>query len=87
MSQFRYSEMVIVMQQITLAVASQKLAELIEAAINGEEIIITKDELPAVKLTPVISKKKRPPLFGSAKDLITISDDFDAPLEDFKDYM
>ncbi|NJL62434.1 MAG: type II toxin-antitoxin system prevent-host-death family antitoxin [Methylacidiphilales bacterium] len=75
------------MQQITLAVASQKLAELIEAAINGEEIIITKDELPAVKLTPVISKKKRPPLFGSAKDLITISDDFDAPLEDFKDYM
>ncbi|BAZ13556.1 hypothetical protein NIES4071_53950 [Calothrix sp. NIES-4071] len=29
------------MQQITLAQASQRLSELIEAAINGEEIIIT----------------------------------------------
>ncbi len=88
MSQFRYSEMVIVMQQITLAVASQKLAELIEAAINGEEIIITKDELPVVKLTPVISEKKFRRQPGSAKGLITIADDFDAPLnEEFKDYM
>jgi hypothetical protein len=24
---------------------------------------------------------------GSAKELVTISDDFDEPLEDFKDYM
>ena len=30
------------MQQITLAEASQHLSELIEAAINGEEIIIIK---------------------------------------------
>jgi prevent-host-death family protein len=74
------------MQQITLAEASQHLPELIEAAINGEEIVITKDEQPVVKLTP-ISPVKRHPLFGSAKDLITISDDFDEPLEDFKDYM
>jgi hypothetical protein len=27
------------------------------------------------------------PRFGSAKGLITISDDFDEPLEDFKEYM
>ncbi|MBA3924143.1 MAG: type II toxin-antitoxin system Phd/YefM family antitoxin [Nostocaceae cyanobacterium] len=75
------------MQQITLAEASLHLPELIEAVINGEEIIITKDEKPVVKLTLVSPVEKRPPLFGSAKDLITISDDFDAPLEDFKDYM
>ena len=74
------------MQQITLAEASQHLPELIEAAMNGEEIVITKDEQPVVKLTPV-SPVKRRPLFGSAKGLITISDDFDEPLEDFKDYM
>lgn len=75
------------MQQITLAEASQQLPELVEAAMNGEEIIITKDEQPVVKLTSVTQKAKRPPLFGSAKGLITISDDFDEPLEDFKDYM
>lgn len=74
------------MQQINLAEASKNLPELVEAAISGEEIIITKDEQPVIKLTPV-SKVKRRPLFGSAKDLITISDDFNEPLEDFKDYM
>ncbi len=37
--------------------ASQNLHELIAAAINGEEIIITKDEQPVVKLTPVIPQK------------------------------
>ncbi|MEH1970783.1 MULTISPECIES: type II toxin-antitoxin system Phd/YefM family antitoxin [unclassified Nostoc] len=75
------------MQHITIDAASQNLHELIAAAINGEEIIITKDEQPMVKLTPVILEKKRSPLFGSAKDLITISDDFDEPLEEFQDYM
>jgi antitoxin (DNA-binding transcriptional repressor) of toxin-antitoxin stability system len=79
--------MVIFMQHITIDAASQHLHELIAAAINGEEIIITKDEQPMVKLTPVIAEKKRSPLFGSAKDLITISDDFDEPLEEFQDYM
>ncbi len=76
------------MQQITLAEASQHLYDLVEAAINGEEVIITKDEKPVVKLTPVSQEKKRyPAKAGSAKGLITMSDDFDEPLEDFKDYM
>ncbi|GAB1543933.1 type II toxin-antitoxin system Phd/YefM family antitoxin [Scytonema sp. NUACC21] len=74
------------MQEITLAEASQNLAELIEAVKSGEEIIITEDNQPVVKLT-LVSPVKRPPLFGSAKDLITVSDDFDEPLEDFKEYM
>jgi len=74
------------MQQITLAEASKHLPDLIEAAISGEEIVITKDDQPVVKLTPV-SPIKRRPQFGSAKGLVTISDDFDEPLEDFKDYI
>jgi len=32
-------------------------------------------------------KKRREPLFGSDRDLVSISDGFDEPLEDFKDYM
>lgn len=74
------------MQQITLAEASQHLSDLIEAALEGEEIIIIKDNQQAVKLTPVLPAKRRPN-FGSAKGLVTISDDFDEPLEDFKEYM
>jgi prevent-host-death family protein len=74
------------MQQITLDEASQHLSDLIEAALGGDEIIIMKDNQPVVKLIPVLPvKHRRQP--GSAKGLITISDDFDEPLEDFKDYM
>jgi len=73
------------MQEITLAEASKNLPELIEAAMSGEEIVITKDNQPVVKLTPISPVKRR--RAGSAKGLITISDDFDEPLEDFKDYM
>ncbi len=74
------------MTQITLSEASQNLPELIEAALSGEEIIIMKENLPVIKLTPVVPVKRRPK-FGSAKGMITISDDFDEPLEDFKEYM
>jgi prevent-host-death family protein len=75
-----------VMLQVTLAEASAQLAQLVEAALQGEEIVIVRDEQPAVKLMPMLPvKRRRKP--GSAKGLITISDDFDAPLEDFKDYM
>lgn len=76
------------MQLVNLADASKHLPELIEAAEGGEEIIITKDEQPVVKLVPVPPvKKRRPAKAGTAKGLITIADDFDEPLEDFKDYM
>ncbi|MGM3306394.1 type II toxin-antitoxin system Phd/YefM family antitoxin [Anabaena sp. WFMT] len=68
------------MQQITMVEASQHLFDLIKAALNGEEIIIMKDNQSAVKLTPVLPVKIRPK-FGSAKGMVTISDDFDEPLE------
>jgi antitoxin (DNA-binding transcriptional repressor) of toxin-antitoxin stability system len=42
--------------------------------------------LPIAKIVG-ISKKKKQREFGSAKGLIKMADDFDAPLEDFKDYM
>jgi hypothetical protein len=32
-------------------------------------------------------KKRRAPLFGCDREVITISDNFDEPLEDFQDYM
>lgn len=70
------------MQQINLNEASKHLSELIEAANKGEEII-TKDEQPIAKLVPF----KRGRRAGSAKGLVTISEDFDEPLEEFKDYM
>ncbi len=40
-----------------------------------------------VKLVSIEPSIKRSPLFGSDKNIISISDDFDEPLEDFKDYI
>ena len=64
------------MQSITIAEAAQKLPDLIDAVLRGEEIIITKDNCSVAKIVPTIPLKPRP-RFGSAKGLITISDDFE----------
>ncbi|MEM6614814.1 MAG: type II toxin-antitoxin system Phd/YefM family antitoxin [Cyanobacteria bacterium P01_C01_bin.72] len=74
------------MQSITVAEVAQYLPDLIDAVMRGEEIIITKDNCSVAKIVPATSNKPRP-RFGSAKGLITMSDDFDEPLEDFKEYM
>ena len=75
------------MQSITVAEAAQKLPDLIDAAIRGEEIVITKDDHSVVKLIPASTIKRYPAKAGSAKGEIWMSDDFDEPLEEFKEYM
>ena len=57
---------------------------MIDAALKGEEVIIEEDE-KAVKLVPFQLNKPRP-IFGSAKGLIHIEDNFDEPIEEFAEY-
>ncbi|WP_320043234.1 type II toxin-antitoxin system prevent-host-death family antitoxin [uncultured Desulfobacter sp.] len=73
------------MQNIDISQVKHKLPQLLEQDIE-EAIIITKQGLPIAKVIG-ISKKKKQREFGSAKGLIKMADDFDAPLEDFKEYM
>lgn len=75
------------MQHVKLEDAESNLSALIEAAMDGEEVIITKDDDSVVKLTPVRSKRHHDRRFGSAKGLIKTPPDFDAPLEEFEPYM
>jgi len=74
------------MHQVNIEEAQSQLPELINAAISGEEIVITRDNRPIVKLIP-ISRTMPRPQFGSARGLIEMSDDFDAPLADFAEYL
>ena len=74
------------MHQVSLEEAKKQLPDLIDAAVGGEEILIEKDAQHIVKLVPVPTTKPRPQ-FGSAKGLITMSDNFDEPLEDFEEYL
>jgi prevent-host-death family protein len=76
-----------VMLQISVTEASENLAQFIDAALTGEEIVIIKDNLPVVKLTPVKRSVKRNRQPGSAEGSVWMSDDFDEPLEEFKEYM
>ncbi len=76
------------MTQTDIEDAKLHLPELIEAATRGEEVLITADSLqghPVVQLVPV-GQAKRAPEFGSARGLIRMADDFDAPLTDFSEY-
>ncbi|MEW6211314.1 MAG: DUF2281 domain-containing protein [Acidobacteriota bacterium] len=72
------------MHQVNVEEAITQLPDLIDAAVSGEEIIIAKDPQRIVRLVPVPAVKPRPQ-FGSAKGMITMSDDFDEPLEDFEE--
>jgi len=74
------------MTQIDLQQAIQCFPALAELAATGEEIIIAKDNQPFLKIVRIKPTKKRR-RFGSAQGLVHIADDFNAPLEDFNDYM
>ena len=73
------------MQQIELSEAQVHLAELIETVLQGQEVIISKNTHPMVKIISLASAQIRPQ-FGSAKGLIRMSKDFDEPLADFAEY-
>jgi prevent-host-death family protein len=67
------------MQTFNLHDAKTQFSRLVDAAANGEEIIIARAGVPAARLVPLEPKKKQIK-FGVLKGKVRISDDFDAPL-------
>jgi antitoxin (DNA-binding transcriptional repressor) of toxin-antitoxin stability system len=76
---------------VTSDEAKDKLPDLIDAASRGEAVFIEKDagtDTQVVQLVAVPKKSRRRRKAGTAKGLILyMADDFDAPLEDFREYM
>lgn len=71
---------------IELSQIGAELAHLVREAGTGGEVLITEEGRPVARLVPVTRDcPDRQP--GSARGLFTVPDDFDAPLEDFRDYM
>ena len=67
--------------QVNIHEAKTFFSKLIVRASKGEEIIIARAGKPVARLVGLERpQKKRQP--GSARGLVTISDDFDAPLPD-----
>ncbi len=73
------------MHQVNLKEAETRLAELIEEAAGGEEVVIIRSDGTSFKIVP-ISTTRAAPKFGSAKGLVRMADDFDEPLEGFEEY-
>jgi antitoxin (DNA-binding transcriptional repressor) of toxin-antitoxin stability system len=73
--------------QVNIHEAKTQLSKLIQAALNGKEVIIAKGNKPVVRLEVLPEAQGRRKI-GNAKGLIlSMDDDFDEPLEDFREYM
>jgi antitoxin (DNA-binding transcriptional repressor) of toxin-antitoxin stability system len=76
------------MQTVTLEDAQARLAELIDQLQPGEELIITRGPQPIARLTGVEAPTLPPRQLGTMKgSVLYMAPDFDAPLDDFKEYM
>lgn len=74
------------MYQVTPDETKAHLEDLIKAPLQGETVFIAQDTEHKVQLIP-ITHTKRNRVAGSGKGTFTMSDDFDAPLPDFAEYM
>jgi antitoxin (DNA-binding transcriptional repressor) of toxin-antitoxin stability system len=74
------------MQSVTLEEAQACLPELLAHLQSGEEILITDQGEPLARLVKA-ERTSWPCKAGSARGRIRMAPDFDAPLEDFKEYM
>ena len=73
--------------QVNIHEAKTQLSKLIQAAVNGKQVIIARGNKPIVRLE-VLPEARSHRTIGNAKGLIlSMTDDFDKPLNDFKDYM
>lgn len=66
-----------------VAEAKAHFSTLVRKALQGEEVVIARDNTPLVKLVPVGVSSRAP---GSAKGRVRIADDFEKPLDDFAEY-
>lgn len=68
-------------------IAVSHLSELVSGMVPGEEIVLTENGAPAAVVTRP-TRNSWPSTPGTAKDRsFWMAPDFDAPLEDFAEYM
>jgi len=73
--------------QVNIHEAKTHLSKLIQAALNGKQVIIARGNKPVVRLE-VLPEARGGRQIGNAKGLILhMADDFDEPLDDFREYM
>ena len=77
------------MTTVTIKEAQSTLADIIHRLSPGEEVAITENDRPVARLvpTPAVLKKTHRQLGTMEGSVLFMAPDFDAPLDDFKEYM
>lgn len=77
------------MESVTIQEAQARLADLIHRVMPGREIVITENDQPVARLVPALAPSQRKGRqLGTLKGTVLyMAPDFDAPLEDLKDFI
>ena len=76
------------MTAISVREAQATLSELIHRLTPGGEVLLTEDDRPVAKLVATAGEPLKAPKLGTQRgSVIYMARDFDAPLDDFKEYM
>jgi antitoxin (DNA-binding transcriptional repressor) of toxin-antitoxin stability system len=76
------------MSTVTLQEAQARLPDLIHGLTPGEEVVITENDQPLARLTLAAPVERKPRQLGTLKGTVLyMAPDFDAPLDDFREYM
>ncbi len=77
------------MATVTIQEAQAQLTDLIHRLAPGEEVLITDNDQPVACLgSTAATPPKKPRQLGTLKGTVLyMAPDFDAPLEDFNEYM
>jgi prevent-host-death family protein len=68
------------MKPVNIYDAKTRFSQLVDQAASGEEVVISRNGKPLVKITRLDNGPKQRIKFGVLKGKVTIAADFDAPL-------
>ena len=75
------------MIEVTIHEAKTQLSRLIKAVQDGDEVVISNRNTPVARLVALPRPPASRPLGWGGPDGMWMADDFDAPLDDFAEYM
>ena len=70
------------MKTVNIYEAKTRLSQLVDKAAAGEDVVLSRNGKPLVRITQLEGAGKLPIKFGVLKGKIRIAADFDAPLPD-----
>jgi len=68
-------------EAVNIYEAKTRLSQLVDIAASGQDVVVSRNGKPLVRITRLDSPKRRIK-FGLLKGKVIIADDFDAPMPD-----